>query len=110
MIATKLILVWLIFEPKTLAGKGIGETQHKIIYIAPKYVTNQTPEPYQQWLKAINDSLDGQVEERDYHSDIIQQVFALIKKDKTTPQEYARMKDEYANEQYLREKNEKARE
>jgi predicted transposase/invertase (TIGR01784 family) len=33
----------------------------------------------------------------------------LIKKDKTTPQEYARMKDEYANEQYLKEKNAKAR-
>jgi predicted transposase/invertase (TIGR01784 family) len=97
------------FEPKTLEGKGIGETQHKIIYITPKYVTNQTPEPYQQWLKAIDDSLDGQVEESAYQSDIIQQVFALIKKDKTTPQEYARMKDEYANEQYLKEKNAKAR-
>lgn len=98
------------FEPKTLAGKGIGETAHKIIYITPKYVTDQTPEPYQQWLKAIDDSLDGQVEESQYQSDIIQQVFALIKKDKTTPQEYARMKDEYANEQYLKEKNAKARE
>jgi hypothetical protein len=27
------------FEPKTLAGKGLGETQHKVIYIAPKYAT-----------------------------------------------------------------------
>jgi len=97
------------FEPKTLAGKGIGETQHKIIYIAPKYVTERTPEPYQQWLKAIDDSLDGQVEESDYQSEIIQEVFALIKKDKITPQEYARMKDEYANEQYIKEKKEAAR-
>jgi predicted transposase/invertase (TIGR01784 family) len=98
------------FEPKTLAGKGVGETPHKIIYIAPKYVNEQTPEPYQQWLKAINDSLDGQVEESHYPSSIIQDIFTLIKKDKTTPQEYARMKDEYANEQYIKEKNEQARE
>ena len=98
------------FEPKTLAGKGLGETQHKVIYIAPKYVTEQTPEPYQQWLKAIDDSLDGKVEESNYQSEIIQQMFTLIKKDKTTPQEYARMKDEYANEQWAREKGEKARE
>ncbi len=98
------------FEPKTLTGKGIGETQHKVIYIAPKYVTKQTPEPYQQWLRAIDDSLDGQVEENNYQSEIIQQMFALIKKDTTTPQEYARMKDEYANEQWMRDKGEKARE
>lgn len=31
-------------------------------------------------------------------------------KDKTTPQEYARMKDEYANEQYLQDKKIKAHE
>lgn len=97
------------FEPKNLAGEGIGETQHKIIYIAPKYVSEKTPKPYHQWLKAIDDSLDGKVEEGDYQSDIIQDIFSLIKKDKTTPQEYARMKDEYANEQYMKEKNEKAR-
>jgi hypothetical protein len=98
------------FEPKTLEGKGLGETQHKVIYIAPKYVTEQTPEPYQQWLRAIDDSLDGEVEESHYQSEIIQQMFALIKKDKTTPQEYARMKDEYANEQWFREKSAKVRE
>jgi flagellar biosynthesis/type III secretory pathway protein FliH len=53
--------------------------------------------------------LDGQVEESNYQSEIIQQMFALIKKDKTTPQEYARMKDEYANEQWMRKRGEKER-
>lgn len=96
------------FEPKTLDGKGIGETQHKIIYLAPKYVTDKTPEPYREWLEAINDSLDGKVEQGRYHNQVIQDVFSVIKKDKTTPQEYARMKDEYANEEYLKEKEERA--
>ena len=97
------------FEPKTLAGEGIGETTHKIIYICPKYATENTPEPYRQWLKAINDSLDGQVEETCYHNEFIQGIFNIIKKDDTSPEEYARMKEEYSNEEYDRNKREKAR-
>jgi len=31
-----------------------------------KSVSDKTPEPYQEWLKAINESLDKQVEETDY--------------------------------------------
>jgi hypothetical protein len=97
------------FEPKNLKGEGLGETQHKIIYICPKYVTEETPKPYQEWLKAINDSLDGKVDENLYQNKIIKEIFNLIKKDQTTPEEYARMKDEYANEQYIKEKNAIAR-
>jgi hypothetical protein len=97
------------FEPKNLKGEGLGETQHKIIYICPKYVTEETPKPYQEWLKAINDSLDGKVDENLYQNKIIKEIFNLIKKDQTTPEEYAGMKDEYANEQYVKEKNAIAR-
>lgn len=97
------------FEPKNLEGEGVGETKHKIIYICPKYVTEKTPEPYRQWLKAINDSLDETIDESIYPNQIIQDVFNLIKKDQTTPQEYARMKDEYSNEQYEKNKHEEAR-
>ncbi|HHL19789.1 MAG TPA: hypothetical protein ENJ33_08635 [Thiothrix sp.] len=98
------------FEPKTLAGKGIGETKHKMIYVCPKYVSDSTPEPYREWLEAIDDSLDEKIDETQYENKTIQDIFALIKKDKTTPQEYARMKDEYANEEYLQDKKAKARE
>ncbi len=97
------------FEPKKLNGNGLGETKHKIIYICPKYVSDKTPEPYQQWLKAINDSLDEQVDETNYQNQQIKEIFSLIKKDNTTPTEYARMKDEYSNEQYDKENKEKAK-
>ncbi|MDM8563090.1 hypothetical protein QUF54_07035 [Candidatus Marithioploca araucensis] len=33
-----------------------------------KSVSDKTPEPYQEWLKAINESLDKQVEETDTNS------------------------------------------
>ena len=97
------------FEPKRLDGSGIGETQHKVIYICPKYVNKHTPEPYREWLRAIDDSLDEQVEETDFHNQFIQEIFTLIKKDSTTPQEYARMKQEYSDEKYINDQKQAAK-
>jgi predicted transposase/invertase (TIGR01784 family) len=86
------------FDPKDRYGVGIGEINHKILYLCPKYVGDDTPEKYKEWLKAIDDSLDGKVEVKNYKKGVIKKIFDLIKKDKTTPQEYAKMKDEYSNE------------
>ncbi len=97
------------FSPKKLDGTSVAETQHKIVYVCPKYVNDKTPEPYQEWLKAINDSLDKQVEESDYQNEVIQEVFSLIETDKISPQEYARMKDEYSDDEYMQEETQKAR-
>jgi predicted transposase/invertase (TIGR01784 family) len=97
------------FEPKRLDGTGIGETQHKVIYICPKYVNDNTPESYREWLRAINDSLDEQVEETDFNNQFIQEIFTLIKKDSTTPQEYARMKQEYSDEKYIKDQKQAAK-
>ena len=97
------------FSPTKLDGTRIAETQHKIVYVCPKYVSDKTPEPYREWLKAIDDSLDQQVEESDYQNEMTQEIFSLIKKDKIGPTEYARMKDEYSDEDYLIEQTQKAR-
>ncbi|EDN65182.1 hypothetical protein BGP_6465 [Beggiatoa sp. PS] len=40
---------------------------------------------------------------------MIQEVFSLIKTDQISPAEYARMKDEYSDEEYLQEQTQKAR-
>jgi hypothetical protein len=87
------------FDPKDLQNKSLNEIHHKIFYLCPKYVTEKTPEPYREWLQAINDSLDGEVDENLYQRDEIQRIFSLIEKDQVSPQEYARMKDEYGYEQ-----------
>lgn len=79
----------------------------QIIYICPKYVSDDTPEVYRDWLYAIDDSLDEEVNEKDYQRSEIQEIFACIQSDHTTPQEYARMKDEYANSELLKDKYEK---
>ena len=95
------------FDPKDRYGKGLGEIKHKIIYICPKYVSDDTPIAYQDWLRAIDDSLDEEVNEKDYQRSEIQEIFECIQSDHTTPQEYARMKAEYSNNELLKNKYEK---
>jgi hypothetical protein len=95
------------FRPQKLDNTYIEETQHKIVYLCPKYITDKTPEPYREWLKLIDDSLDKQIEETDYHKDIIQEVCSLIQVNEINPIESARMKEEYSEEVYLRDEKKK---
>ena len=92
------------FDPKDLQGCGINEIQHQVWYLAPPYVTNATPEPYRQWLMAIKDSLDEEVDESQYLHPMIQQVFHSIEKDLISPEERFCMKDEFGYEEIKQEK------
>ena len=102
-----MLICTIDFDPVDRDGVKIGEINHKIVYLCPKYVSDDTPEPYREWLRAIDDSLDEKVEIKNYSKQIIKKIFDLIKKDKTTPKEYARMKDEYSDELVKQEKFEK---
>lgn len=83
------------FDPKTLQGEPLGEMTHKILYVCPKYLNKtHTPKAYQEWMAAIEDSLDEQVDESQYTHPQIQEVFKRIDKDQVTPQERAKMLDE----------------
>jgi predicted transposase/invertase (TIGR01784 family) len=97
------------FDPKNRQGKPLNEIKHKILYVCPKYVTKDTPEPYREWLLAIADSLDEQVDETQYQKAEIQQIFNLIAQELISPQERARMKDEYSLEQLGQDKFEKGK-
>ncbi|MCP4405205.1 MAG: hypothetical protein GY801_48875 [bacterium] len=66
------------FDQRDLAGRPLGEIPHKIIYLCPKYVTETTPEPYWEWLQAINDTLDKEVDETQYHRTAILKLFERI--------------------------------
>jgi len=102
----KVDLAAIDFDPKTFEGQPLKEIPHKIIYACPKYVTEKTPEPYREWLLAIQDSLDEEVDETQYHKTEIQRIFELIAQDLVSPQERARMKDEYSMELLQQEKSE----
>lgn len=82
------------FDPKTRSGRSLGEMRHKLIFLCPKYVNDSTPEPYREWLRAINDTLDEEVDESGYQQEAIQRVFEMIERDLVSPQERARLIEE----------------
>ncbi len=96
------------FDPKDRHGQGSGEIPHKIIYLCPKYLNDETPEAWREWMLAINDSLDEQVDTSVYHKPSVQKIFACIEKSSLTPADHARMKDEYSEEELRREEWDKA--
>ena len=55
-------------------------------------------------MRAIQDSLDEQVEENDYTVSEVRQIFDHIGKDLISPEERASMFDEYGEEQVKQEK------
>ena len=87
------------FDPHDLSGHPLGEIPHKIIYLCPKYVHEDTPEPYREWLQAINDTLDEEVDEERYSRPEIHKLFDHIQKDRISPAERARMIEEYHQEE-----------
>ncbi|EDN66450.1 hypothetical protein BGP_5759 [Beggiatoa sp. PS] len=67
----------------------------------------RTPHQYHEWMEAIEDSLDEQVDESKYTHPEIQHVLKLIEKDKVTPEERAKMFDEYGMEAVKQEQIQK---
>ncbi|MCX7069264.1 MAG: PD-(D/E)XK nuclease family transposase [Methylococcales bacterium] len=97
------------FSPRDLSGNKVNEIAHKIIFLCPKYVNENTPESYREWLEAIEDSLDGEVDESHYKLAEIQQVFRHIERDDISPDERARMIEEYHLEEAIDEGVKKAK-
>jgi hypothetical protein len=92
------------FDPiDFLTQQPLGEIEHKVLYLTPKHVTSDIPEPYHEWLQAIQDSLEEQVEETKYHNPMVLKILDLIQRDDLTPQDRARMKDEYGMEEVKQE-------
>jgi predicted transposase/invertase (TIGR01784 family) len=75
------------FDPKDRNGKPLNEIHHKVIYLAAKYVNETTPQPYQEWLKVIKESLTGTIDESNYPRLELQKTIALIAKNLVTPEE-----------------------
>ena len=89
------------FDPKDLQGKGINEIPHKVIYLCPKCVNENTPVAYREWMIAIADTLDKTVEETDYHNMMIQKVFEAIEEDGLTPRDRYNMIEEYEDQLFM---------
>ncbi len=86
------------FDPHDRHGNLLGEIHHKIVYLCPKYASDDTPEPVRQWLLAIDDTLDKEVDETRYRPEI-SHIFDYIEESQISPQDAAEMKEEAAREE-----------
>jgi predicted transposase/invertase (TIGR01784 family) len=92
------------FEPRDfVTGKlldKVYQCKHQLIFVFTNDSTHANiPEPCREWMLAIDDSLDEKVDEAKYTNPSIQTLFCVIEKDKITPEERARMKEEYNREE-----------
>lgn len=94
------------FAPRTLEGNRLPELEHKMIFLNPKHVSETTPEPYRQWLCAIDDSLDEVVDETQYSTPPLQRMFQLIEQDDVSPEDRARMFDEHNLDKFVKKTHE----
>ena len=89
------------FDPKDLQGKGINEIPHKVIYLCPRCVNENTPIAYKEWMEAIADTLDEEVDETHYHNRMIQKIFEAIEEDGLTPKDRYDIIEEYEDRLFI---------
>ncbi len=94
-------MAFIDFDPKNRKGTPLGEIFHKVIYICPCYANEETPPALREWMEAIVDTFDEEVDETKYRPEI-QHVFDLIETSHVTPEENARMKEQEGQSQKVK--------
>jgi hypothetical protein len=77
-------------------GNKIRLYPHRLVFLSPRQVNEQTPTKIRKWLDFITDSLDGSVEETSYDEKLFQQMIEAIRKQTIDPNLLAEIKDEAA--------------
>lgn len=83
------------FDPCDLTGHYIKAIAHKIVFLCPRYVNENTPKPLNQWLEVIEDSLDGQIDKSRYQLPEIQTLISTIEQENISAEEESQLIDEY---------------
>jgi predicted transposase/invertase (TIGR01784 family) len=67
---------------------------HKLIFLNPNSINEQTPSKVKEWLELIGDSFDGEIEESTYTQPVFQKIIQNIKENTFSPQELEKIRDE----------------
>ncbi|EIJ41788.1 hypothetical protein BegalDRAFT_0880 [Beggiatoa alba B18LD] len=84
-------------------GKKHDIYPHRLIFLCPRLVNEQTPIAIKAWLELIEDSLDGKLEENRFTAQKFQEILNAIHQQKIDPALLAQIKDEAAWEEVKRE-------
>jgi predicted transposase/invertase (TIGR01784 family) len=79
---------------------------HRLVFLNPHLLSDHIPPAVSEWLKAVLDSLDGEVEPSTYAGTPIQLALQAVQEQELTPEELAIVKDEAAWQRAKRESRE----
>ena len=86
-------------SPVNEKGTQIELYPHRLVFLGPRSVNEQTPPKVRPWLELIADSLDSQVDEADYESDLFRSIIERMRRNTLSPEELSIIKDEAAWEE-----------
>lgn len=78
-------------------GKLVNVYPHRLVFLCPRLVNDNTPPKVKKWLEFIEDSLDKQMDETTYlHDGLLQKIIDRIQKRKLSPELLSEIKDDAA--------------
>ena len=90
-------------DPVNEKGKRPGVYRHRLVFLNPRRINDQTPPAARRWMDLITDSLDGQMDEDRYPDPLMKRVIRAIRDDAVSPDDLAQIKDEAAWEEVKRD-------
>ncbi len=77
-------------------GNKVPVYPHRLVFLSPRNVNENTPSAVRKWLDFIDDSLDGKIEESRYSEKLFQGMIEDIRKRTIDPALLEKIKDEAA--------------
>jgi predicted transposase/invertase (TIGR01784 family) len=96
-------------NPVTEHGKNLAIYPHRLVFLAPRLVNEETPPLIREWLELIKDSLDEEMDEGAYPRGLFQEIIKGIEETEVDPDTLAQIKDEKAWEDVQATAHEKGR-
>jgi len=76
--------------------KTIEVYPHRLVFLCPRQVNDKTPKKIRDWLRFIEDSLDGEMDKNTYPNKLWQKIMEAIRKQDIDPELLSEIKDEAA--------------
>ncbi len=83
-------------DPMSEQGARLGVYRHRLVFLNPRIINEQTPAGARGWMELIADSLDGEVDEEAYPDPMMQRALRSSVLARVSPEELAHIKDEAA--------------
>ncbi|MDM8528920.1 Rpn family recombination-promoting nuclease/putative transposase [Anaerolineales bacterium HSG24] len=83
-------------SPRTEFGNRVAVYPHRLIFLVPRLVNEQTPPAIREWLELILDSLDEEVQESAHPRPLFQEMIAAMRQTTISPEMLAEIKDDAA--------------